>query len=448
MTMSLTIEQIDQIAKRSTNNNFIDNIIGEIRKSKPDMIFEDLKTCVTQIEHISVKENDDLAIMFYNQNYSGKSDENTITNPLALFEDLCRSVIIDKKTMRMMVTQYNKIIYNDQSLKLLQNKNWNNVTIHPCIEGTLLIVFNHNDKWYVSTRRCLDANESIWVKNTSYQTLFDETCKQLGFDITKLDPKYCYHFVLVHHKSKNIVSFPGKEYRDLYHIMTTEKYTLNEMDCKLNGPKIVKQEFFPSIDQFIKHLKTLSDRDLRNKKITCEGYIVKYYLGQPNKSPFVLMKIQTDIYRKLLDIRPNNSNIYQIYLQLYQQDKLKDFVSFYTSYPDEVINRIKNSVNTLAHEVLDLYFATRGNKNTSLYELLPGSYRKILYDVHGMYLSNTAKPIKATDIFHYFKQIDFPLFRKVFSDRIELLTNKTLTFLNRECPDLRTQTSLMFDTKI
>lgn len=449
--MPLTINDLDNIAKNSTNVSFINNIVNQMKKENSSLVFEDFKQCIGQIKQISIKEDDDLAILFYNQNYSGKNSENNMVqennNFLSKFEDLCRSVVLDKKTLKIIVSQYNKIIYNDNAFKLLQGKNWKNVVIHPCIEGTILIVFNHNNKWYVSTRRCLDASESIWIKNSSYQALFDETCKELGFDITKLNPKFCYHFILVHHKNKNIVTFPGKEYRDLYHILTTEKYTLNEMECKLLGPKIIKQEFFPTIDQFIKHLKSLSEKDMRNKIISIEGYIIKFYLGEPNKSPFILMKIQTELYQQLLNIRPNNNNIYQIYLQLYQQDKLQDYVPFFSSYPEEIITRIKNTVNTFAHEIMELYFITRNGKNTALYELLPGSYKKLIYDVHGIYI-NKKSPIKASDIFNYLKKMEFPLFRKLFQDRMALLENLTLSFLNRECSDIRTQTSLMFDTKI
>ena len=44
------------------------------------------------------------------------------------------------------------------------------------------------------------------------------------------------------------------------------------------------------------------------KKVTNEGFILKYYTGEPFKSPFVILKLQTELYQKITTMKPNRSN--------------------------------------------------------------------------------------------------------------------------------------------
>ena len=49
--------------------------------------------------------------------------------------------------------------------------------------GTLLSVFYHNDKWYISTRRCLNSQDSVWgsEKKSHYQ-MFMEVLHESGYE--------------------------------------------------------------------------------------------------------------------------------------------------------------------------------------------------------------------------------------------------------------------------
>ena len=73
----------------------------------------------------------------------------------------CRSVILNRETLDIVCYTCNTPICNMKALNIIL-KNNNNLEFYNCYEGTLLSVFNHNDKWYTSTRRCLDAKNSNW----------------------------------------------------------------------------------------------------------------------------------------------------------------------------------------------------------------------------------------------------------------------------------------------
>jgi len=204
--MSLTINDfISDLSDKKGSNITFDELKNELLKKDEDG---------KQIYHINIKEDDNLAMIFYN----------TVHDNFTKLEESLRSYIIEKTTLDPIASQFNKIIYNDDAVNFIKNKNWNNVVVQPCYEGTMLLVFNYNDKWYVTTRRCLDSNKSKWIKNKSYRQLFDDAMEG-KFTFDDLDKNLCYHFVLVHYKNKNIVTYSGlgEEYKELYHVMTTKK---------------------------------------------------------------------------------------------------------------------------------------------------------------------------------------------------------------------------------
>ena len=327
-----------------------------------------------QIYYLSLKEDDNLCMIYYNNILQTEGRDSFIVD----LENSCRSIILDKKLLKPIVTQYNKILYNNDSLEFLKEKNLENVIIQKCYEGTLIMVFNHENKWYITTRRCLNAQESTWIKNNSYFEMFMEAMDG-KFEFDELDKDQCYHFVLVHHKNKNIVSynFLGKEYKELFHIMTTEKYTLAESNHKINDKiKYIPDEKFNTIDDLLDELKKQNDLDRLYQKVTSEGYVLKYYTGELYKSPFVTLKLQTNIYDILMKLKPNNSNIYQCFLELYQKDKLSEFLPYFTRYGNDVIKRIHLSMQNMAKEILDLYHMTRNKNNIEIYQILPEQYKK------------------------------------------------------------------------
>ena len=75
-----------------------------------------------------------------------------------------------------------------------------------------------------------------------------------------------------------------------------------------------------------------------------------------------MIKLQTEMYQKISKIKPNNSNIYQCYLELYQKDKLQFYLPFVTKYYYDIIKRINNSMRTLSKEILNIYHVTRKKK--------------------------------------------------------------------------------------
>jgi hypothetical protein len=422
--------------------------------------FTTLVTGVNTIDDVYVKVNDvglkyksddDVVIVY--------SDVNQRTGEQ--ISDDIKSVIIDKKTFQPIVSQYNKIIYNTDTIAFLQDKKWENVIIKECYEGTMIIVFNHANKWYVCTRKCLDAKKSFWVKDISYYDLFmDAIDGKFTFD--DLNKDYCYHFILLHHQNKNIVGYPqlGDKYKTVALAMTTEKYSLKKLDTVINDKIIYPKEIkCSSLQNAIEQLDSLSKNDVINHRISTEGFIIEYIAD----NIITLLKMQTRLYTYVASVKPNVNNLDAMFLELYQNDQLINVAPFFVQNSRDVVGRIHNSMKTMSMEFLQIYHSTRNHKNPEIYNQLPKSYKDILYAIHGIYKKKIEnemnkqhtqpdtmdtlmdrKSITVYDTYNCLKKIDPYTLRRAYIDRIELLNIISMhQYLNRECFDTLLQGRLM-----
>lgn len=425
-------------------------LLRDMIQDNPSTTFTDLKNTLSGDKYLNFKEDNQLGMVYFDGINSKLNQLHTT-----------RSLIIDKTTTPItpMATQFNTIVYNDDAVKILQSLSddqWNKqVVVQPCHEGTTILVFFHNNKWYVTTRRCLDGNESVWIKNKSYRQMFEET---INFDLNDLNKDYCYYFVLIHYLNKNLVSYKDydKLYKEVVHTMTVEKYSFKEIkNYKINNLiKTPEEHKFNSLDDLLNKLNEISNNDEKHHIVSTEGFIVKYYTNEHN---FTIMKLQTNLYQQLTRLKPNNSNIHQSYLELYQKDQLREFLPFvpYQCNKLEIIKRINNGMRNMATEILNLYHGTRKKKNPDVYSALSEQYRRVLYGLHGIYINHRKNKggdendddkltsITIHDVYFYIKNLPAEQLRQLFFERWGLL--KTIgDFLNPNDMYIQVQTILMF----
>lgn len=416
---------------------------------------DELKEKISHFETLKFKEDENLIIIYSKSNLRSECD----------IDNSFKSVIIDKDTMRPIATQFDKLIYNDDAIKYLEDKNWNDISIKYCYEGTMIIVFYSHNKWYICTRKCLDASKSFWIKNHSYNELFMDAING-KFSLDDLDKNYYYSFILIHHMNKNIVNYSrfGQNYKNVVLALVTEKNTLRRVDNYRVGNKIIYPMSlnFNNIGDVMKELSDISDGDMFTHQIATEGFIIEHQCN----GKLTLLKLQTKSYRYISEVKPNVSNLDAMFLELYQKDKLRDVIKFFSDNCGLIVNRIDNSMRTMTKEILNLYHSTRIHKNETLYNALSGSYKTALYKIHGEYIQKhkkeidkeskddentfvTKKSITVHDVYVSLKKLDGHILRKMYSDRISMMDNPMFDgFLIRDCYDTLLQEKLMNPEKI
>lgn len=383
--------------------------------------------------------------------------DSPVTNDL---ERECRSLVIDRSTLKIKSYSCETPRMNEEGMKYLSNCLTQPQIINPCYEGTYLSVFNFNDKWYISTRRCLDSHVSIFnpvQKQTpmSHYEMFDDIVKKAGYQdfnelSQKLDPTNSYYFVLIHHQNKHIIDYTnqfGEGYGRLC-LTTVRDSELREIDIYQNQVNfalyndsgyIFVPEKLESFESFYNSNKTIKYNEIPNS----EGIVIKVWDNYMNK--YHLIKLQSMNYQ-FSQVVGIDRNIFKGLIYLYQNNKLIDY--FEQNSNTQNIKKIVNPLNTYesydtvstvnavfkvcTSELFELFkilwsLKTGQQQNKSLYKLLPKEYRNIMYSIRGIYYKKKAMLInknknditpndiknahlKMSDIYTYIKSISAETF--------------------------------------
>lgn len=171
--------------------------------------------------------------------------------------DECRSVVLDMSAPngqniivsyadhipdRMVDAQYAAVMSPDD--KCIE-----------CYEGTVVTVYNYNNKWYFGTSSCPSVNSSKFhhpnmshgdMLNDALTRIFPSDSDEMDDNSSSnknairekftsiLDPSKAYAFVLVHHINRHVIDYSpvyGEvEYAKLIHISTRDRVTLTQED--------------------------------------------------------------------------------------------------------------------------------------------------------------------------------------------------------------------------
>lgn len=197
---------------------FISKIQNEIISSKM------MDTCCYKVD------TDNNLVLFF---------DNTFDDTLTTYK--YKNIIYDIITQQPIVSQYNQPITGMNNIKTFINENDidENIDIKFCYEGTHIVVFNHNNKWFITTRKCLDARESKWNGKSHYDMFMEAITGK--FNLNDLNKNYCYHFNLIHNQNFRSIKYSSEnDFMILDLIFITEKNTLKEIE--------INDETFPALD--------------------------------------------------------------------------------------------------------------------------------------------------------------------------------------------------------
>ncbi|VBB18300.1 hypothetical protein YASMINEVIRUS_763 [Yasminevirus sp. GU-2018] len=286
--------------------------------------------------------------------------------------------------------------------------------------GSYIVMFHCRDRWYF----VLHNNVHEFNSNT-HPILYEH----LGKHVSKFDRNLCYHMVLVDSRIRRLIT-PSSETNHVVLIRLTEKYTLREFippatvqftpqsatassftsfasvasgynSLGNNGHETVqtadlvhgvfvrdKRVYVSCLDELQVRLEELDITNAKSKRLVNRGYIAKIRVSDLES---VNIAYDTQTYKRLMSVVPVGMSIHEVHLRLYQQDKLNYFLQYVTDSSADVVKRINTSMSTMSREILDIYHMTRKKKNSELYNILPQSYRQILYQLHSDYIAQKNK---------------------------------------------------------
>lgn len=410
-----------------TSNFLITDFINQnINKNEIDKFKKDL------LKHgIFTKDYpEDNILLLYNK------FENKNKNDL---EMECRSVILNRTTNKIICYTCNTPIYNANAVNYLLTNNNIEKEIYKCYEGTLLSLFFFNNKWYISTRRCLDSKKSLWNNNSHYD-MFIETLNENNTTYEefteKLNINFSYYFILIHHKNKNIVDYSkkfGENYKKLCLAFIRDRNDQSEI-IKENLSFISDNIFLP---EKIDNLESF-DKENQSYKIDdkpdSEGIIIK--IKKNNK--YKLLKLQNLNYQ-FHTAMGNQKNIFLGFIYLYQNNKLSKYLENNNNF--NKLKKIVNPINTtesydtlgtvdsifkvLTSELFILFkllwnLNTSEHQNSELYNILPKEYKNILFQIRGLFYKEKnyrKKYLNLNHIYNHLKSISCLEIEKLLRSR-------------------------------
>lgn len=324
-----------------------------------------------------------------------------------------RSTILNKDTLQIVATQFNNVMYD----KFNTNVEWSNVEVFECYAGTTLLIYYYNDKWNISTRRCLDANKSLWHNEKSHKEQFNEISEGL---YEKLNKNYFYNMILLHPNDFHLVNISRPK---LVIISINDLQTFNEINDIIIHDSIIEQtkKNFNSLEELNNELNTLSNNNLLYNTITSEGFIIKTNIN----NDLATYKFQSNFY-KLNQTVANNTpfiNKYRLFLILYLDNSLLKYVNLLPKKDQQtLIFSITKTFDFLISSCLYIYHISR-KKNKDFYNILPKTHKKLIYLTHGLFLSSK-KNIDYNIISSIIKNMDFNELINLLLDHNELYANK------------------------
>ena len=276
----------------------------------------------------------------------------------------CNGIIIEKNTYKILCYTFDKC-YED----LNENFDYDNLYIESCIEGTLIRLYFYNNKWMVSTKRCIDATKSKWLSDKNFFELFLE-CTNINLMET-LNKNHCYSFVLAHPENSIVVKY---NIPILFHISTRNLETLNEVLVNVDiGCQYLMKSFLNK-----NNLNEFKNSILIDESLNDEGYIMidKNYNRCKIKKPY---------FCKVRELWGNTNNRFIRYLELRKDDTLlANYLYFFGQDKQKFID-YEIIVRNLCTDIYTLYHEKHIKKNNVN---IPYYYSQFIYKLHGNYLKD------------------------------------------------------------
>jgi len=327
------------------------------------------------------------------------------------------------------ITHVNKKNYLNINIDIsfLYN-NWKNINIYENYLGIYTILIrNKNQILLLSKFTIADISQN----NTFFTENFE------------MDDNIPYHCIIFNNKYKKIIAYDDNLIQLNKHIKILFKETNNYQ---------IKRHY-SCVDELLFEYEQMEYKNNVNKKLIFGGYIIEY-----NNKFYLLESL---IYRNLINEINIYDNINLSYLSLYCNNKLNNILPYFSIYYLNIIKRINESLKTISKELLNIYHITRNKQSTNIYNCLSNNYKRILFDLHTIFIKSRKiatfldnefiekKSLSIDDVYFYLKNRDIELLVSIYLTRnniIKTLENNNININNifyKDCINTTTQIELL-----
>lgn len=301
------------------------------------------------------------------------------------------------KYCRGAVVHENKVV-NQPPLRFKDGKpeNVEEYNIYEYIDGTMINVWNTNDKWYISTRSRIGAL-CRWQSKNTFRHMFLEIINNNNGNFDILDKTKSYTFVMVHKDNRIVqkynqdkivlVSVYNKETKEYEEPDNTYNVLKNDHDLWFETPELVENE--------VEFNESIQIRDN-------VGYI---YIHKND-----LTDRRKQLHQDYNNIKKLNGDSHVPLYNYIENRKNGRLPKYFKYYPENlrICNRYKHKIHDFTQLLYDTYGVIFKEKRISLKEA-PFSMKPLLYEIHKHYLE-TKQAVGFSFVMNFINNLPTPRF--------------------------------------
>lgn len=352
--------------------------------------FDQVKTISKEL-HVKFKNN---LYLLANKNKNNKDESDVKDDELNKnIKKQANGIIFEMETNKIVAMchpQIDDIKCEEQLNELILN---DSMTVEFCEDGTVIRLYNYNNKWYTSTTKCIDASISYWSSSKSFNELFWDL-----FDksyLQNLDKNSTYFFILLHKENRIVVKH---KINHLIYISRVDNIShIEDNTFIFNTSQTIKKKQYIDKDEFVSIIKSNKPFDLSNKR----GIVIRS--RDKNTNVNSIHKIDFESYKIIKDIRGNVSEIRMRYIELLNKPESLELLEKIYKEHQFTFTFIKASILKLVKTIHRLYINSHVKHEIQIKE--DHIYHRTLKQLHAQYkIKNT--PIRFEDVYNKIVNLD------------------------------------------
>ena len=225
----------------------------------------------------------------------------------------------------------------------VKDVDWNDTTVEEKIDGSLIKVWYHNERYHVSTNGTIDAYKAeVADLDITFGDVFDEALggerESVEF-LYSLDPFETYMFELVSPKSRTTIFYPETKlyYLGQRNMQTMQEHKKYEPFMRDYGVLCPKEYPLHTIEECVEYVQTMTKDE--------EGFVIK-------DKNFNRMKLKSPEYLFVFHMNNNGVITTKRIINMIKNEQIDDFLAYCPQYNDavqNVINDIRFVATNLEH---------------------------------------------------------------------------------------------------
>jgi hypothetical protein len=270
--------------------------------------------------------------------------------------------------------------------------------VEEAVDGTMIRLFWHADRWNVATNKTLDANwkGARWHARKTFGKMFNEAITsgdREDLDYSQLNKRYAYSFILMHPENRIVRKYDSP---DVIHISTMDLDTLTEVDADVlykNGTKVNKPVAVDGHTAFQSVVDAANDLPFDH-----EGFIIVYPSTEGSVSTRV--KVLGKEYNRVRQLKGNSFDMNDHCLDLLLSRQLDEFLKFFPEF-----RRSGSRAKSTIFELVGLIHNEYMNKYVYRHQGGNPRFKDVLQALHDQY-RKTHQKVTTQVVTNYLKTLE------------------------------------------